>query len=265
MLVGCDSQGDPKLVAAQARAVKEIAADSTNTLLYLTTGIKLQLTEQQTIEAGSNFAADSPSAKSLSGFQSLAPRLIGMSQALRMTRTARTELRAAIARANRRLEEIQRATTKLAADLSADGPALGSSAKILDKARAELESSETRIAEFIARMTDYVQRTEDAENDVNAMLRELDILTRAGTAQTLAANIVRLNAFNDHLLESSRNAGNAFRAEDVAKNAGLGSLLRCFQNLISIDGLPTELSTEMRQATKLLDDVIHGASFSPKT
>lgn len=264
VLVGCHSPGDPQQIGAHARAVKSVAADTTNAWLYVAATLTVQTRDLKAIERGFTLLKDDPKAQNLTGFQSLLPQLIGLSETLRFTRPVRAEIKASILRAQTVLDEIHKAIPGLTADLSTGRSALGDTANVFDQAQGELGSSVKNLEESIGAMTAYVESANDMETAVNGMLRELDILSQGATNPDQTAAIVRLHAFDDNLMAGLQKLTAAIKSEGSSQDEGLAALLKCFKSLESISDLPEDLSKEIREAIKLLDDVSKGLPFSPK-
>jgi hypothetical protein len=260
--VDCHSPGDLQQIGVHARAVKSVAADTTNAWLYQIVILKAQTKDISAIERGFTLLKDHPKAQDLTGFQSLLPQLIGVSGTLRFTRPVRAEINASIPRAQAGLGEIHSAITGLKSDLSTRRSAFGDTARVFDQAQADLGSSVKNLEESIKAVTAYVKGASGMETAVNGMLRELDILSQASTLTEQTAAIGRLNAFDDNLMASLQELTTATESEAASRDKGLAALLRSFKGLESIPGLPEDLFKEVSEAIKLLDDVSKGLPFS---
>jgi methyl-accepting chemotaxis protein len=263
-LVACASPGDPERVEAQARAFKAAAADSTNVLLYLVQGLEVQTKDVQITRKIVDIAKNDPKARNLEGFMSLAPELVGWSESLRLARPARRELRTAAARSQARIAEINTAVSDLGVSLSEDRTKLGRLAPNFEEAHTQLKETTVTLGTFASALETYLDGEDGLESSANSSLRELKILPHNSTLSEDAATIARLSGFTDEIAASAKKIAESLDTERASRDAGLASLLVCSRTLDSMAGLPPQLSQELQELTKLIEDVQNGAPFSPK-
>jgi chromosome segregation ATPase len=263
LAAACPSPADPARVEAQARAFKATAADTTNVLLYMVESLKVQTREMETLQQASSLMKSQPQAQDLQGFMSLAPQLVAWSESLQLTRPARAEIEAALAKAQPRIAEIDTSLADLEAGLSRDEGKLGSSAQQLASVHGQLKATAATLATFAAATATYLKGATGLETSAAAMLPELDLLSRAQTPQDATSTLARLSSFSDEVVADTKKLEEAIRDEGASRDAGLASLLECFEGLASLPDLPPALSQELREAIKLIDDVRKGGSFSP--
>jgi chromosome segregation ATPase len=263
LAAACPSPADPARVEAQARAFKATAADATNVLLYMAQGLKLQEHEMETLQRASSLMKSQPQAQDLQGFMSLAPQLVAWSETLQLTRPARTEIEAALAKAQPRIAEIDTSIADLEAGLARDEGKLGSAAQQLTRVHGQLKATAATLATFAAATATYLKGATGLETSATAMLPELDLLSRAQTPEDATSTLARISSFSDEVAADTKKLEEALRDEGASRDAGLASLLECFEGLASLPDLPPALSQEIREAIKLIDDVRKGASFSP--
>jgi chromosome segregation ATPase len=263
LAAACASPADPARVEAQARAFKATAADATNVLFYMAGSLKVQTHEMETLQRASSLMKSQPQARDLQGFMSLAPQLVAWSETLQLTRLARTEVESALAKAQPRIAEIDASIADLETGLSRDVGKLGSSAQQLTRVHGQLKATAATLGTFAAATATYLKGAASLETSAGAMLRELDLLSRAQAPQDGASTLARLSSFSDEVVADTKQLEEALRDEATSRDAGLASLLECFEGLASLPDLPPVLSQEIREAIKLIDDVRKGASFSP--
>ena len=263
LAAACTSPADPARVEAQARAFKATAADATNVLLHMVKILKVQTSEMETLQRASSLMESEPQAQDLQGFMSLAPQLVAWSETLQLTRPYRTGIEAALAKTQPRIAEINTSVADLEAGLSRDEGKLGNSAQQLTRVHGQLKATAATLGTFAAATATYLRGATGLETSAGAMLRELDLLSRAQTPQDATSTLARLSSFSDEVVADSKKLEEAIRDEGTARDAGLASLLECFGGLASLPDLPPALSQELREAIKLIEDVRKGASFSP--
>ena len=264
ILPTCSSQGDTSQIQKVALSFKEAAAECLNTLLYSVTTLEIQTQQVKLIQDSGRLMKETPQAKGLQGFMSLAPEIVGWSGALQQSKDVQTELTNAIMRVRSRLGEINEHLRYLRAELSVDGSQLGTSKNKLMQALSRLQETQGTLEKFLSAIENYAEATNNLRTLLTSMLNELDALSSAGKLSDTTATISRLSALVDQVVANMKKIDDSLVTERASKTSGLASLLTSLTAFESLSDLPSDLRRELEEAVKLIRDVQNGVPFSPR-